>query len=49
VPKAGIAARSITWSARSSSYVGTSTPIAFAVFRFIIVANFIGCSTGRLG
>jgi hypothetical protein len=38
--KATSAAHSITLSACNSSAVGTSTPIAFAVFRFTVVMKF---------
>ena len=38
---------SITSSARSSTDVGSSTPIAFAVLRLTTSSNFVGCSTGR--
>ena len=38
---------SITSSARCCRNKGTSTPIAFAVFRLITSSNFVGCSTGR--
>jgi hypothetical protein len=35
---------SITSSARKSSDVGVSMPIALAVFKFTMVKNFVGCS-----
>jgi hypothetical protein len=42
-----ILAYSITSSARKSIEVGSSTPIAFAVFKLTIISNFEACSTGR--
>jgi hypothetical protein len=41
-----IVAYSITSSARKSIEVGSSTPIAFAVFKLTIISNFEACSTG---
>src|SRR3954471_2048157 len=41
------APHSITSSARKRSAVGISTPIVFAVLRFMTSSYFIGCSTGR--
>src|SRR5262249_35624466 len=38
---------SITLSARSTSPLGISWPIAFAVLRLMISSNLLGCSTGR--
>jgi hypothetical protein len=38
---------SITSSALNKSDVGTSMPIALAVFRLMIVSNIVGCCTGR--
>src|ERR1700751_3459403 len=46
-PLAGsMTAYSITLSARSSCELGTSMPIAFAVFRLNTSSNLVGCSTG---
>jgi hypothetical protein len=38
---------SITSSARSRIAVGSSMPIALAVFRFTTISNFVGCSIGK--
>src|SRR6516164_7214115 len=38
---------SITSSARASSVGGMSRPRAFAVVRFMVRSNLVGCSTGR--
>src|SRR5262249_8956221 len=38
---------SITSSARASSVEGISRPRAFAVVRFMMKSNLVGCSTGR--
>src|SRR5262245_27589754 len=40
-------AHSITSSARNSTAVGSSRPIALAVFRLTKNSNRVGCSTGR--
>src|SRR4029077_11921494 len=38
---------SITSSARSRIAVGSSMPMALAVFRFTTISNFVGCSMGK--
>src|SRR6266545_4420171 len=37
----------MTRSARASTFGGIVRPICFAVFRFMMNSNFVGCSTGR--
>jgi hypothetical protein len=39
---------SITSSARRRIAVGSSIPIAWAVFIFTTISNFVGCSMGKL-
>jgi len=41
------APHSITSSARSRIAVGSSMPMALAVFRFTTISNFVGCSMGK--
>src|SRR5262245_25427048 len=45
-PPEGLAAYSITSSARASSEGGTVSPSALAVLRLITSSNFVGCSIG---
>src|SRR5207248_7620644 len=42
-----LSAHSITSSARSRIAVGSSMPIALAVFRFTTISNLVGCSIGK--
>ena len=37
----------MTSSARASTFGGIVTPICLAVFRLMIISNFVGCSTGK--